>query len=132
MDDYAHAKKVFEVLKCETMMDYTEFYCLLDVFLLAEVMIAFRKEILKEAGLDCCQYISLPQLSFDMMLKLTGVEIELMTDIDQILFVENGIRGGQSFINDRYVNIGQKEKDGRHRYLEYIDGKMRKLKTKNK
>ena len=107
------------------MLDYTELYCLLDVFLLAEVMMSFRKEILKEAGLDCCQYISLPQLSFDMMLKITGVTITRMTDMEQILFVESGIRGGQSFINDRYANSTQTEKDDKFRYLEYIDGEKK-------
>ena len=39
---------------------------------------SFRTEILKEVGLDCCQYISLPQLSFDMMLKITGVTMSDM------------------------------------------------------
>ena len=48
------------------------------------------------------KYISTPQLSYDMMLKVTKVEIELLTDIDQILFIEQNIRGGVSFINTRY------------------------------
>jgi hypothetical protein len=36
------------------------------------------------------------------MLRSTKVEIELLTDIDKILFVEGNIRGGVSFINQRY------------------------------
>ena len=65
-------------------------------------------------------FISLPQLSFNMMLKLTGVSIELMSDIDQILFIERSIRGGLSFICQRYArrHVTQKRTVG----LEYIDG----------
>lgn len=64
-------------------------------------------------------YISLPQLAFDMMLKITGVTIELLTDITKILFVEQNIRGGFSFISKRHESIeihnGKKE-------MLYIDG----------
>lgn len=70
-------------------------------------------------------YISLPQLSFDIMLRKTGVRLELMRDIDQILFVENNIRGGVSFINQRLcsasssVSTEVEEEDE----MLYIDGK---------
>ena len=53
---------------------------------------------------------------------MTKVEIELLTDIDQILFVEDNIRGGVSFINDRYI---VEEKDVTEKTsLLYIDGKI--------
>jgi hypothetical protein len=51
--DYNHAKAVFAKAKCKNMLEYTKLYCLLDVFLLAEVMFAFRDEIHSEIGLDC-------------------------------------------------------------------------------
>jgi hypothetical protein len=49
--------------------------------------------VLKNFGLDCCHYISLPSVAFDSMLRITGVEIELLTDIDKILFIEGQVRG---------------------------------------
>ena len=45
--------QVYEKLKCANMLDYTMYYCLLDVHLLAEVFFQFREEIYKEMGLDC-------------------------------------------------------------------------------
>lgn len=120
--EYAHAKEVFTALECSNMMDYTLAYCQLDVFLLSEVLIAFRKEISQEMGLDCCHYISLPQLSFDMMLKYTGITLQLMTNIDQILFIENAIRGGLSFIAQRYAKEDTTGPD--YTYIEYIDGEF--------
>ena len=62
-----------------------------------------------------------------MMLKSTKVEIELLTDIDQILFVEQNIRGGMSYINQRYCRSGESkyEDNGETFYSElaYYDGK---------
>jgi hypothetical protein len=92
-EEYKHAKKVFEKFKCKNLLEYTELYCQTDVALLAEVMLQFRTVVISEFGLDCCHYISAPQLAFDLMLKSTKVKIELLTDIDQILFVEQNIRG---------------------------------------
>jgi uncharacterized protein with PIN domain len=91
--DYEHAKKVYKEFKCANLLEYTELYCATDVGLLAEVMIQFRDVTQSEFKLDCCHYVSAPQLAFDGMLKMTKVEIELLTDIDQILFLEQNIRG---------------------------------------
>ena len=94
-EDYRHAKKVFKVFKCANLLEYTELYCATDVGLLAEVMLQFRNVVLSTFELDCCHYVSTPQMAFDGMLKMTKVEIELLTNIDQVLFVEQNIRGNK-------------------------------------
>jgi hypothetical protein len=93
LEDYKHAKKVFKEFKCANLLEYTELYCATDVALLAEVMLQFREFCLSQFKLDCCHYVSAPQMAFDSMLKMTNVKIELLTDIDQILFLEQNIRG---------------------------------------
>ena len=49
-------------------------------------------EALLNYGLDPCHYVSTPGLSWDAMLKMTGINLELITDIDMQLFIEKGMR----------------------------------------
>ena len=51
---------------------------------------------------------SIPGLSWDAMLKMTGVELELISDIDTNLFIEKGMRGGISYIAKRYSKASNK------------------------
>ena len=42
------------------------------------------------------------------MLKMTGVKLEKMSDIDQYLFIEKGLTGGISYIAKRYAKATNK------------------------
>ena len=101
-EDYAHAKKVFETLRCNNLGDYTELYCKSDVLLLADVFENFIDVCFEKFKLDPAHYITAPSLAMDAMLKMTEVELELLTDVDMYLFFEKGIRGGVSTITKRY------------------------------
>ena len=109
-ESYRHAQNVWTKFKCRNMLEYCDLYCYLDVLLLAECFQAFRKIIYQDYALDVAHYISLPQLAFDAMLKMTEVVIQPICDIDQYNLVQQNIRGGVSFINTRYVK-GQMEPD---------------------
>ena len=37
------------------------------------------------------------------MLKMTGMRLELLTDIDQYLFIEPAVRGGVSMVPNRHA-----------------------------
>ena len=60
------------------------------------------------------------------MLKLTGIELDLSSDIEMQLFIEKGMRGGISYIakrhikaNDKYIECyGNGEES---KYIAYID-----------
>ena len=58
---------------------------------------------MRHYDLDPAHFYTAPGLSWQAALKMTGVELELLTDIDQHLFVESGIRGGVSVISHRYA-----------------------------
>ena len=59
---------------------------------------------MKNYRLDRCHYFSSRGLSWDAMLKITGIKLEKISDIDKYLFIEKGLRGGISYIAKRYAN----------------------------
>ncbi|HYS61174.1 MAG TPA: hypothetical protein VEM27_11320, partial [Gemmatimonadales bacterium] len=93
-EEYNFAQKAWSVFKCSTLADYVTVYCKIDVLLLVDVFIEFRKKCMETYQLDVCQFFSLPGYTLQAMLKCTKIELELLTDIDQILFLERALRGG--------------------------------------
>ena len=57
---------------------------------------------MKYYDLDPCHYFSAPGLSWDVMLKMTGVTLGKVSDSDKHIFFQQGMRGGVSYINKRY------------------------------
>ena len=102
-DEYDHAKRVFEHLKLRNLGEWTDVYLKTDVLLLCSVFENFRDVILREFQLDPAHFYSSPGLSWSAMLKMTKIELQLLTDIDILNFVSRGIRGGISFIGQRYA-----------------------------
>ncbi|WAQ99041.1 hypothetical protein MAR_023414 [Mya arenaria] len=96
-EDYVHAQKVWKEFECKTKRDYHNLYLTSDVLLLADVFETFR------------DYYTAPGLAWDAALKLTEVELELISDPDMLLMIEKGIRGGVSTNITRY---------GKARYLD--------------
>ena len=75
----------------------------------ADVFEKFIAMCLKFYGFDSCHYFSSPGLSWDAMLKMTGIELEKTSDIDRYLFIEKGLRGRISYkrytkANNKYMN----------------------------
>ena len=55
-------------------------------------------------GLDPTWYFSAPGLSRDATLKITKVQLEILSDPDILLMIECGIRGGIATISHRHAN----------------------------
>ena len=72
----------------DTMDDCYDLYFKADVLLLADVFEKFISTYLKYYRLDPCHYFSSPALSWDSMLKMTKIELELISDTDMYLFIE--------------------------------------------
>ena len=65
-----------------------------DTLLLADVFENFRNMCLEIYKLDPAKFLSAPGLALQGALKKTKVKLDLLTDIDMLLMVEKGIRGG--------------------------------------
>ena len=73
----------FEMCKFE---DYHLLYNLIDVLILTDILIYFRQLIRQDYNLDCFKFFSMPGLAFKSALKRSGIQIQLLTDMDQHLF----------------------------------------------
>ena len=76
--------------------------------------------------LDPCHYFTSPGLSWDTMLKMTNIKLELLTDIDMFQFIEKGMRGEVSYIANRYGKSNNKymknyDKKTPSKYITYLD-----------
>ena len=126
-DDHNHAKKVWKEFGVKNLGEYHDLYLKSDVLLLADVFEEFRNVCLENYSLDPAWYYTSPGLSWDALLKHSGVRLELLTDVDVLLLFEKGIRGGVSMIPNRFGKANNKfmgEKfDPRNpsKYLAYLD-----------
>ena len=79
--EYRHAQKVWNTFGIENMGQYHDLYLKSDVLLLADVFQNFRETCLTYYGLDPCHYVSSLGLAWDAMLKMTKVNLDLISDI---------------------------------------------------
>ena len=125
-NNYNHVLNVWKTWKMKTLKEYLELYNETDVLLLADVFENFRDLCLENYGLDPVHYYTAPGLAWDAMLKKTNINLELLSNIDMLLMIEKGIRGGISIISNRYgeannkymEDFNQKEPS---KFLTYID-----------
>ena len=93
---------------------------------LADVFEKFISTCLKYHDLDPCHYFSAPGLSWDAMLKMTKVELEKISDADIHIFIERIMRGGTSYISERYSEANNEycpnyDKNKPKVYTNYFD-----------
>ena len=107
------------------MGDYHDLYLKTDVLLLTDVFERFINTCLDYYGLDPCHYFSSQELSWDEMIKMTEIELELISEIDIHLFIEQGMGGGISYVakrhsktNNKYMKCYEHYKD---KYIMYLD-----------
>ena len=125
-DQYKHAQNVWNTFNLKNMGEYHDLYLKSDILLLADVFENFRNTYLQYYKLDPCHYFTSPGLSWDAMLKMTDIKLELMTDIDMFQFIEKGMHGGTSYITNRYGKANNKymktyDEKAPSKYIMYLD-----------
>ena len=108
------------------MGDYHDLYSRKYVLLLADVFEKLVTTYFEHYGLYPCHYFSSPGLSWNLMLKITKIELGLISDTGVHLFAEKGMRGGISYIGKRYSKANNKyiksfDPNQPSRYISYLD-----------
>ena len=106
--DYRQGKNVFEYLINKNLSDYHDLYVQCDTLLLADVFENFRNTYIKVYELDPAHFLTAPGLAWQACLKRAKVKLELLTDVDMLLMVEKGIRGGVCHAIYRYAKANNK------------------------
>ena len=91
---FMQTNNVFKKFNINNLGEYHDLYVRSDTLLLADIFKNFRQSCLKNYELDPAHFVSLPGLAWRACLRKTNVELELLTDYDMLLMVEEGIRGG--------------------------------------
>ena len=91
---YMHAQRVYKDFEIKNLGEYHDLYLKNYTLLLADVFENFRDMCLKIHHLDPTKFLSALRLAWQAALEETEVKLELLTDIDMLLMVEKGIRGG--------------------------------------
>ena len=124
--DYDHARNVWREFGIKNIGEYHDLYLHTDTILLANVFESFRDVCMNNYGLDPVHFYTAPGLAWKACLKKTGIELELLQDIDMLLMFECGIRGGITQAVHRYASANnpymeEYDKDKDTNYLQYLD-----------
>ena len=123
---YAHANNVFKKFNINNLGEYHDLFVRSDTLLLADIFENFRQSCQKNYKLDPAYFVSLPGLAWQACLKKTNIELELLTDYDMLLMVEEGIRGGICHAMQRYAKANNKymkdyDRKKKSSYIQYLD-----------
>ena len=127
--DYGHGNNVFKIFNLNNLGEYHDLYVQSQTLLLADVFESFRNKCLEVYELDPAHFSrfgSLPGLAWQACLKKTNIELELLTDYDMLLMVEERIRGGICHSIHRYAKANNKyvknyNKNIESSYIQYLD-----------
>ena len=124
--DYRHGNNLFKRFKLKNLGEYHNLYVQSDTLLLADVFENFRNKCLEVCELDPAHFLSLPGLAWQACLKKMNVILELLTDYNMLLMVEEGIRGGICHSIHRYAKANNKymenyDENKESSYIQYLD-----------
>ena len=100
--DYRHAKQVLKIFNNKNIDEYHNLYVQSDTLLLADVFEKFKNKCIEINKLYPAHFLFVPGLAWQACLKKTELKLELLIDIDMLLMVEKGIRGGICYAIHRY------------------------------
>ena len=126
-EEYSHTQAVWAEFGIRNLGEYHNLYLQTDVILLTNVFEMFGSTCLWHYGLDLTHFYSAPGLEWQACLKITGINLELLSDPDMLLMFQRGIRGGITqavhqcaSANNKYMG-DQFNPEEESSYLQYLD-----------
>ena len=124
---YMHGRRVCEDFETKNFAEYHDLYLKRYTLLLIDVFKNVRGMCLKIYQLGPAKFLWAFELPWQAALKKAEVKLELFTDIDMLLIVEKGIRGGICNLIRRYAKANNKymkdyDKNKESSCLKYWDG----------
>jgi DNA polymerase type B, organellar and viral len=125
-DDYDLAVEIYEKLECKSFFDFLKVYQKLDVLLLSQIVMQFRKTAVKEHGLDPLYFFSIPGYSFNAALMRNRYPLEFLKSEEMVRFIERSIKGGSAYVACRQKiannpNLGNYDPSKPCSYIQYSD-----------
>ena len=124
--DFEHAQQVWTIMEKNDGGCYHDTYSKTDVLLLTDLFKKFWNTCLKICKLDSAHFYTAPGLAWQALLKTAAeycghekrrkecevcpdeFRLEMLTDIDMLLMVQKGIRGGITQAVKRYAKANKK------------------------
>jgi len=124
--DYDRANQTWREFNIGSLQEYHDLYLKSDTLLLADVFESFRQSMFVQHRLDCLHFPTLPSLAWAAALRHTDAELDLITDPNMYLLIENSIRGGMATISNRYSKANNPYLEGYDEskpttYITYLD-----------
>ena len=123
---YLHTKRVCKDFEAKNLGEYHDLYVQSDTLLLADLFKNVRNVCLDIYKLDPVKFLSALGSAWQAALKKTKVKLDLLTDINVLLMVEKGIRGGichsicqYAKADDKYMKDYDENKEPS--YIQYWD-----------
>ena len=112
LEMYERLTRIWNQFSCQSLGQLIDIYLRLDVLMLAAVFENFRETSIRDFGIDPPHYMSVPGLSFSAAIKMLKVSLEIFSDLDMYIMIENGIRGGFTTVARRYAKANNPQIDG--------------------
>ena len=136
--DHEHVQQVWNIMEKKTLGCFHDTYLKTDALLLVDIFEAFRNTCLKNYKLDPAHFYTAPGWAWQALWKTAAeyyehiphpdeFRLELLTDIDMLLVVEKGIRGGITQAVKHYAKANNNymkdlySQDEKSIYLKYLD-----------
>ena len=135
--DYAHAKRVRKHFEIKNLQKYHDLYIQGDTLLLADAFENLRNMCLEIYKRHPAKFLSDTELAWQAALKKTKVKLDLLTDIDMLIMVEKGVRGGIcNSIDMKKLITNDKNKESSYLQYWYVNdlygwGMLQKLLVNN-